>query len=82
MNMFFSILKQWKTLNGEYYSTTVDKTNYDSAFGEIHSMVKPMMNDANVASFRLSLINENGNTLIPIVWNREIPTDEETTEQE
>lgn len=72
--MKYTILKQWKTLDGSYYSTTVDKANYDLAFGEFHSMVKPMQNDTNVAYFRLEMIDENGGKPTnPISWTRQIP---------
>lgn len=58
--MRYTIMKQWKTLDGTYYSSTVNKSNYDLAVGEFHSMFKPMLNDTNVAYFRLSLIDETG----------------------
>ena len=70
--MNYSILKQWKTLTGEYHSTTVDKSDYDSAFGAIHSMVLPMQNDLNVAMFVLTLLDESGNRKEKIEWHRKV----------
>lgn len=74
----YTIIKQWKTMNGEYHSATTDKSNYDSAIGEYHSMFKPMQNDANVISFVFTLIDEYGNRVEKCEWRREIP--EETEE--
>lgn len=77
--MFYTILKQWKTLDGQYHSATVDKSNYDSAFGEIHSMVKPMQNDSNVERFTLMLLDEMGIQIEkPIKWFRPSPVAEPT----
>lgn len=70
--MNYSIMKQWKTLAGEYHSTTVDKSDWDTAFGEIHSMVKPMQNDPNVAMFVLTLLDEDGNRKEKIEWHRKV----------
>ena len=76
--MKYTILKQWKTLDGSYYSNTTEKSNYDLAFGEIHAMVKPMINDSNVAYFRLAMLDEYGAEPIrPITWTRPIPPTEE-----
>lgn len=77
--MNHTIIKQWKTLDGKYYSATVDKANYDLAVGEFHSMFKPMQNDTNVAWFRLALIDEMGSELEHCTWARQI---EQPTEVE
>lgn len=75
--MRYTILKQWKTLDGQYYSSTVEKSGYDSAFGDIHSMVKPMINDTNVSYFRLAMLDEYGSEPIrPITWTRPVPVEE------
>lgn len=77
--MRYTILKQWKTLDGSYHSDTFEKANYDSAFGDIHAMVKPMINDTNVAYFRLAMLDEYGAEPIkPIVWTRSIEVEEPT----
>ena len=77
--MNYSIMKQWKTLTGEYHSTSVDKSDYDNAFGAIHSMVLPMQNDTNVSMFVLTMFDENGNRKEKIEWRRQI--EEPETEQ-
>ena len=70
--MNYTILKQWRTLDGTYHSTTVNKANYDSAIGEFHSMFKPMQNDTNVAYFRFTLVDENGSIIDKCSWARQI----------
>lgn len=68
--MYYTIQKQWKTLDGKYYSATVDKSNYDLAIGEYHSTFKPMQNDANVDYFRLTLTDEKGFQHGTCYWKR------------
>lgn len=69
--MSYTILKQWNTMDGKYHSEDIEKSSYDSAFGELHSLVKPMMNDTNVKRFTLSMIDEEGLiTEAPIKWER------------
>ena len=80
--MFYSILKQWKTLNGEYHSSTVDKADYDTAFGSFHSMFLPMQNDTNVASFVITVLDENGERVKRDKWFRKILPAEEVEESE
>lgn len=80
--MKYTIVKQWTTLDGSYYSDTFDKSNYDTAIGDFYSMFKPMQNDKNVAYFKLHLMDEMGNEPIkPISWTRKTgPTEEVATE--
>lgn len=84
--MHYTILKQWQTLNGAYYSSTVNKNDEDSATGEFHSMYKPLQNDQNVAWFRLTLVDEYGNQVVqPSYWRRKVepeqPVEEQVTEE-
>lgn len=80
--MNYTILKQWKTLDGSYYSSTVNKGTYDLAIGEFHSMFKPMQNDTNVAYFRFQLTDEYGSDIAKCSWTRTIvETEEEPTEE-
>lgn len=74
--MNYTVLKQWKTLTGEYHSTTVDYSNYDSAIGNLHAMFQPMQNDPNVASFVLMLVDETGKRINKSEWVREVPEPE------
>lgn len=69
--MNYTILKQWKTLDGSYYSSTVNKSNYDSAIGEFHAMFKPMQNDTNVKYFRFHLTDEFGSDIAKCSWTRQ-----------
>lgn len=76
--MRYTILKQWRTLDGQYYSSTVDKRDFDTAIGEFHAMFKPMQNDTNVAYFRLELIDElGGKPTNPVSWTRPVSEAEE-----
>lgn len=68
--MFYTIMKQWKTLNGEYHSSTVDKNNFDSAIGAFHSMFVPMQNDTNVSDFMFTLFDETGKRVDKCEWHR------------
>lgn len=74
--MFYTILKQWTTLDGQYHSSTVDKSNYDSAIGAFHSMFLPMQNDSNVAYFRFQLVDMYGADVAHCSWTRQIETAE------
>lgn len=75
--MKYTILKQWKTMDGDYYSSTVDKNDYDLAIGEYHAMFKPMQNDTNVKSFTFTLFDENGQRVKqPESWSRAKPIEE------
>lgn len=78
--MNYTLITLWKTLDGTYYSNTVNKKDYDSAIGEYHAKFKPMQNDTNVATFTLLLIDEFGNKLEKCSWARQIePPVEEAT---
>ena len=84
--MNYTILKQWATIDGSYYSATVNKANEDLALGEFHSLFKPLQNDMNVAWFRLSLVDEYGNQVVqPSYWRRKVepvqPVEEQVTEE-
>lgn len=70
--MDYSIMKQWRTMNGEYHSASVDRHDFDSAIGEFHAMFRPMQNDTNVKSFVLTLMDENGNRLGKSEWFRKV----------
>lgn len=71
--MNYTILKQWETLDGTFYSNTTNKDNYDSAIGDFHAFFKPMQNDENVKRFVILLLDENGNRIERSTWAREIP---------
>ena len=75
--MHYTILKIWTTLDGAYHSSTVDKSNYDSAIGAFHSMFLPMQNDTNVAYFVLILLNEKGMMEAQCDWHRVVEDDAE-----
>lgn len=68
----YSIIKQWKTITGEYHSTSVDKSNYDSAIGAFHSMFLPMQNDVNVSDFVFTMMDETGKRIDKCEWHRTI----------
>lgn len=68
--MFFTIIKLWHTMNGEYHSTSVDRSNFDAAVGEFHAMFKPMQNDNNVKSFVLMVVDDHGAKIEKCSWER------------
>lgn len=74
--MYHTIIKQWKTVDGKYYSSTVDKKDYDIAIGDFHAMFKPMQNDQNVAYFRLQVVDEFGADKAHCSWTRPQPIEE------
>lgn len=70
--MYYTILKQWNTLDDAYHSSTVDKNGYDLAIGTYHSLFLPMQNDTNVKSFRFALVDEYGTAIERCDWTRTI----------
>lgn len=80
--MHYTIVKQWKTVNGGYFSQSTDYDSFDSAIGILHNMFLPMKNDTNVSSFVLTLMDENGKRVQRAEYHRPQPEPVEEISEE